>query len=100
MSKLRVVSLSTDDNELVRNFEKTAQHFGYEYYFVGRGKKFRGWPWRTMLYISAIRRLSKDPTTDIFVLCDSNDLIFVAPSDEMRDKFVQSGKKILIGAEP
>jgi len=95
---LRVISLSTDDNNLVKNFEKTAQYFGYEYYFVGRGKSFQGWPWRTNLYISAIERLGKDPK-DIFILCDSNDLFFVAPSDEMKEKFINSNKNCLIGAE-
>lgn len=95
---LRVLSLSTNDNLTVQNFEKTAQYFGYDYYLLGRGKKFQGWPWRTQLYIDAIKKLGVDPN-DIFILCDSNDVFFVAPAEEMKDKFLAMEKRCFIGAE-
>lgn len=97
--RLFVVTLSTDDNLLVRNFEKTASYFGYDYYIVGRGHQFQGWPWRTQLYIKSIKQLTNNDD-DVFILCDSNDFIFIGPASEMLEKFVQSGERVLIGGEP
>jgi len=97
--KLKVITLSSHDTVMARNFEKTAKRFDYDYYIIGRGKKFKGWSWRTKLYAKTIRKFSKN-RFDIFILCDSNDLFFVASSKEMIEKFYANGNKILIGAEP
>jgi hypothetical protein len=39
---LIVLTLSTDDLPQVRNYEKTAKKFGYEYKLLGRGEKVIG----------------------------------------------------------
>lgn len=99
MEKLIVLSLSTDESVGSSNFEKTMQHLKYSYLILGRGVKFMGWPWRTRLYIDAINKL-KTREQDLFVLCDSNDLFFVAPPEELIEKFNKIGKSVLVGAEP
>lgn len=99
MEKLFVLSLSTDESLGSLNFEKTMQHYKYSYFFLGRGRRFLGWPWRTRLYIETINKL-KSSDRDIFVLCDSNDLFFVGGPNELIEKFNKIGKEVVVGAEP
>ena len=95
-----VLTLSTETCVGAENCIKSLHRLGYEYYVLGRGKPFRGWKWRTQMYIKAIEGISGSPT-DLFVAIDSNDLYLVGGPDELWTKFMTAtgGKKVLVGAE-
>jgi hypothetical protein len=96
---LIVLSLSTHDNVGAQNFEYSLKKLGYEYHFLERGEKFKGFGWRTKVYIRAIQRLKKSDD-DIFICVDSNDLFFVGSPSELLEKFKATGHRVLVGAEP
>lgn len=101
-SRLVILTVSTDDNSLVRNFESTCKRHGYEYHLVGRGQKWGGWKWRTAKYIEAFDE-HKIGTEDIVVICDSNDVIMLKGPDDLRERFLNmtryTGCKVIVSAE-
>jgi hypothetical protein len=99
MTRVVVLSLSTDRNVGTDNFEHTLKQFGYEYYILGRGDKFKGWRWRTAMYMQKIRETmrSKD---DLYFCVDSNDVLVAGPPEEAAQKFRSLGSRAVIGGEP
>lgn len=95
---LKVLSLSTESNLGSDNFENTLNHFGYHYQMLGRGETFQGWKWRTEVYYNTIKA-THTSDDDIFVICDANDLYFVAPPDVLIHKYLAVNHPVVIGAE-
>lgn len=99
MGKVIVLTLSTDPNTTNENCFQSLRYHGYEHYVLGRGQRFMGWPMRTRLYIEGTKNFATD-ANDIVVLVDSDDLYFVGPPAELETKFLKTGKRVIIGAEP
>lgn len=94
---LHVLTLSTDDIPQVRNYERTAKKFGYNYTIIGRGETFKGWSWRTEKYIHHIKEWV--PDGKLVLLTDANDVYFVRPAEELIQTFVACDRRVVIGGE-
>ena len=72
------------------------------YFILGYNDAWKGWTYRTQLYIDKLKDL--DPDT-IAICCDANDLYFTLDSTILLNRFLDwensnSNNKIIVGAEP
>jgi hypothetical protein len=94
--KLLTVSSSEVKEDEITKWKYTAEYYGYDYEILGRKKKWKGWSFRTQLYLNYIL---KHPEYEVFCLVDCTDLFFCAPVEELYEKFCQYQKDIIIGVE-
>lgn len=99
MSKLYVFTVCTDECPGLDNLRHSAARFGYDVGIIGAGEKWEGWSYRTNKYLQAVMKpqIKED---DVIVLCDCTDLFFVGEAETLLNKFIESGHKLIIGAEP
>lgn len=55
-----VISVSTDLSPGCLNLIMTLERLGYDYSIIGMNEKWKSWPWRTRMYISAILALKEN----------------------------------------
>lgn len=55
-----VISVSTDLSPGCLNLIMTLERLSYDYSIVGMNQKWKSWPWRTRMYISALLALKED----------------------------------------
>jgi hypothetical protein len=99
MTNLLVITVNTKTHELgFKNFEQSCKIFGYDYYILAKEEDFRDFQWRTYKYIEGIEQISRDEN-DVILICDSNDVFFIGPAEELLQKFKAMNKRIVVGAE-
>lgn len=96
--KVYCVTMNTAPSLYLNTWFETARYFGYLPVIVGLNTKWRGWKHRTRIYRNALHGLEMK-NDDLVMLCDSNDLFFVASAKESYDKFIKLNSSILMGAE-
>lgn len=95
---IKVVSVVSKNikDDAVRHWDQSLEQLGYDHIILGRDSPWKGWKWRTSLYLDFVR--SQSPST-VVILCDSTDLFFVGPPSEALQKFDSSGLNVIIGGE-
>ena len=94
---IKVVTYATCMKDQLKNWELSVKTFNYDYTILGMGEKWLGWLQRTEGYLNFVR---KQEPNQIVVLCDAYDLLFVKPPNQLYDKFIATGKNIIVSAEP
>ena len=80
----------------LEKWEKSAKFYGYNYEIIGRDKKWGGWSFRTKEYL---QRIIKEKDSEVIIISDGTDLFFSGPAQEAYNKFIDSGKEVIIGVE-
>ena len=96
MVKILVLSVNTAPSPNLEIFKRSCKRYGYDYEILGLGEVWKGWQWRTQVYIDAIK---DHYDIDIFILCDSDDLYFTGPCSEFFEKFLAFHSDVGIGTE-
>lgn len=94
--KLLTVATREVPSSSYERWETTARHYGYNYDIIGRNESWKGFGTKTKLYHERLQTVTEPYT----ILTDCLDLFFVGSSSEIYDKFIHSGKDIIIGGEP
>jgi len=97
-----ILSVSTNGGLHLKNFRSSLDKFGYEYKVLGEGETWKGWVWRTQLYLKEVNFLVSSGQGDkVVALVDATDLLFVQGPKEFLEKFskLSSEGKVVIGAE-
>jgi hypothetical protein len=93
--KLLTVATKEINKSSYEKWELTANHYGYNYEIIGRNDSWRGFGTKLKLYNQKLQNVTEPYT----VLTDCTDLFFCGSSTELYDKFIQSGKDLIIGGE-
>jgi len=76
-------------------WETSAKYYGYDYEVLGRDHKWDGYGTKIRVYHEALKRI----TASHVALTDCTDLFFCGSSNELYDKFIATGKDIIVGGE-
>ena len=93
---IHVVTLSTDKNSALENWEYSAKSLGYTYKILGLGMKWGGWSFRTKQYIIYIKTLPDDA---LILVVDGNDILFVRGPDALWEGFKRINQPLIFGGE-
>lgn len=95
---LIVLSIATDpDNKYVSEFVQTLVERNYKYELLGTHKKWEGFTTKMKYFIDALKKL---PPTQLVILCDSYDVLFVDTPKQMITKYNElANNKIVVGLE-
>jgi hypothetical protein len=102
-NKIIVLTVCTKDQPNLFFWEYSVKKYNYNYFILGYNDAWKGWTYRTQLYIDKLKDL--DPDT-IAICCDANDLYFTLDSTILLNRFLDwensnhDDKKIIVGAEP
>lgn len=94
---VRLLTLATREihKKTYKRWKNTARHFGYQYEILGRKEPWQGFNTKIRLFKERLQTVTEPYT----VLTDGTDLFFCATADELYDKFIKSGKNIIVGGE-
>lgn len=93
--KLLTVATKEISPSSYERWETTARHYGYNYEILGRNESWKGFRTKTILYNQRVKTITEPYT----ILTDCLDLFFIGSSHEIFDKFIKSGKDVIIGGE-
>jgi hypothetical protein len=93
--KLLTVATKEISGSALERWELTARYYGYNYEILGRTESWKGFNTKIRSYYNKLQEIAEPYT----VLTDSTDVFFCGSSTELYDKFIQSGKNIIIGGE-
>lgn len=93
---LYVLTVANKYTAGLKDLELTLQHFGYNYRIHGIGREWHGFRSKLQWYTEILAEL---PDTAIVVAVDAYDVLMVAPPEELLNKWKESPRPILIGAE-
>lgn len=92
-----VLSIATDRNKYVIEFEKSLRRLGYRYELLGVGEKWEGFTTKMKL---GMKKLLSLPPEEIVIMCDSYDIIFVQSPDTIMERYSTLAEgKVVIGLE-
>lgn len=91
-----VLTIATERNEYVKEFEQSLENNGYEYKLLGLGQKWRGFEMKMELYKQELSNLGNR----IVIVCDSYDIVFLENRKTILDKYhALANDKVVIGLE-
>lgn len=97
MDNFYVLTVATEYNKYVKEWEKSVKNLGYNYKILGIGEKWEGF---NTLITLILNELKKYKENDIIVIVDSYDLLLLEEPSKLLTKYKnKSNKKILIGSE-
>lgn len=92
-----VLTIATDKNKYVQEFENSLKRLGYSYKLLGLGTKWEGFVTKMKLFTE---ELSKLPENEIVIICDSYDILFIQSPEYILNKYNQKARgKVVIGLE-
>jgi preprotein translocase subunit SecE len=91
-----LLTIATDRNNWLDDWENTAKKWNYNYKILGLGEKWNGFETKINLIIDFS---SKCDPNKLICIVDSYDLIIAGPQKELVDKFNKYNKKIVVGTE-
>lgn len=94
---LKLITLNTDRDDGLYNWEYTASSLGYDYKILGVGQKWGGWSWRTQKYLDYIQTL---PEKNIVTITDGNDLFFTRSPTDLLNSYESYNSDVVFGGEP
>lgn len=94
---IKAITLATREihESQYRNWENTARYYGYNYEIIGRLDKWDGFKSKIKHFNDALQTITEPYT----ILTDCTDLFFTGSADEAYEKFVSTGKDIIVGGE-
>lgn len=100
MKEPLVLSLATERNQYVNEFEKSLRRLGYEYEILGLNHKWEGFKTKMKFYFDKLSQLKDD---DIVIVCDSYDIVFLEKPGLCMKRYneLTKGRKnqVIIGLE-
>lgn len=91
-----VLTIATDKNKYVTEFEQSLKLLGYQYKLLGLGQKWGGFTMKMDLFSDELNKRG----TDIVIVCDSYDLLFIQTPDKILNKYHKlANGKVVIGLE-
>jgi len=93
--KLLTIATREISKSAYEKWEKTAQHYGYDYEIIGQDTSWKGFGTKLKLYYQKLQTVTEPYT----VIADCTDLFFCGSSDELYDKFINYGKDLIVGGE-
>ena len=94
--KMHLLTIATDENHWLDDWEKSAKIWGYDYTILGKGVTWEGFKTLTTLILNFLE--SRDPK-EIIVIVDSYDLILAGPPDELLAKYQEFKSPLVVGGE-
>jgi len=95
-SNLLVVSYITHDTLESRNLEKSLNMYGYEYLFIGRNEKWKGF---IESKINRLYNFLSQIKHDLICVIDGYDVICCGPKNELIEKYNTFNSDIVYGGE-
>lgn len=93
-----IVSIATERNNYVKEFEQRLTQLKYTYKLLGLGKPWEGYISKTKWYLEFLKALN---TNELIVVCDSYDLLFVRYPNELNELYnKRANGKLVVGVEP
>ena len=91
-----VLTIATERNDYVKEFEQSLENNGYDYKLLGLGQKWRGFEMKMDLYKQELSNLGDR----IVIVCDSYDLLFIQNRKTILDKYhAIANDKVVVGLE-
>ena len=94
---LKLITLNTDNDNGLYNWEYSASILGYDYKILGLGEKWGGWSWRTKKYLEYVQSL---PEKNIVTITDGNDLFFTRSPKDLVSAYESYNSEVVFGGEP
>lgn len=95
--KLKMLFVATKEIQ-VESYSKlvnTAEFYGYNYEAIGRDKQWIGFHTKLLLFHDYILNNQHE----YYLMVDASDVIMTASSHELLERFISSGKDIIVGSE-
>lgn len=97
----KVITVATEYNNYVEDWETSAKMFGYDYKILGKNVKWNGFTTLMKLILDELNKYNDD---DIVLKVDCYDLLFVDHADKLFKKYKEIMKKegkmkVIIGTE-
>lgn len=93
---MHVITIATDKNNWLKNWESSAKLWGYEYSILGENVPWEGFSTKIKLIIDFLKKQKPHETVAIV---DAYDLIFAGPPGELETKFKSFSSPIVVGGE-
>ena len=94
---MRVVCIATHRNEMLREWEASARHWGYRTVVIGEGVPWEGFKTFTTLLLAFLK--AQPDMHEIIAIVDAYDVVFTGPPSELMRKYKAFGKPIVTGGE-
>jgi len=98
---MTVVTVNTDESIALDNWKLSLTNNGYsEYAILGLGQKWRGFKWRSKMYLKYLRKLKQQyGGNHIVMTCDSTDVLFLQPMNDLVHKFKVLEQTVVVSAD-
>lgn len=93
---MNVIGVATEFNACVANWTTSIVKNHGKPILLGLGNTWEGWPWRTSLYLSALREL---PQNDVVLVTDVYDVLVLRDLRDLKADFKRTGKRVLLNTE-
>jgi hypothetical protein len=96
MTEFTILLLATEWNETLENSLSSLRKHDFKYEILASGQQWKGWKWRTQVYMNALRHRKCD---EVIVFLDAYDTLCRKHSSTFLKDFSSFSSDIVIGCE-